>query len=289
MQENKENGYKFWSAKYDYTFKCLFFKKENNDILEAILSEIFGEKVKINPDKTRNGELLSSNVHVKRKFVDAVFRGEKKIYQVELNTENENDVKKRNACFLFTLYNNETKRSKSYKSDVLTLQINLSYRKSSDKLFETYFFQTDNNKKWIEDLEILSINMEKLKESCYNEEERKKYKYLLMLDYSLEELDKYSKGDKIMSKFKDEVESLNEDPDFQDFMSEAEDKEMMQNTIMDKRVEESKKEGIKEGEKSGIMKSKLETARNMLKKKFSIKDISEITGLKTSEIEKIKL
>ena len=35
-----------------------------------------------------------------------------------------------------------------------------------------------------------------------------------------------------MSKFKDEVESLNEDPDFQDFMSEAEDKEMMQNTIM---------------------------------------------------------
>lgn len=87
MQENKENGYKFWSAKYDYTFKCLFFKKENNDILEAILSEIFGEKVKINPDKTRNGELLSSNVHVKRKFVDAVFRVDNKIYQVELNKE----------------------------------------------------------------------------------------------------------------------------------------------------------------------------------------------------------
>ena len=275
MQDENDNGYKFWSAKYDYTFKCLFFKKENNDILEAILSEIFGKKVIIDPDKTRNGELLSSNVHVKRKFVDAVFRGDNKIYQVELNTENENDVKKRNACFLFTLYSNETKRSKNYNSNVLTLQINLSYRKSGDKLFETYCFQTDDHKKWIEDLEILSINMEKLKEKCYNEEERKKYKYLLMLDYSLEELDKYSKGDKIMSKFKDEVESLNENPDFQDFMSEEEDKEMMQNTIMNKRINE------------GIRETKLETAKKMLKDKLSIDMISKYTGLSEKEIRSL--
>ncbi len=279
MQDENDNGYKFWSAKYDYTFKCLFFKKENNDILEAILSEIFGKKVIIDPDKTRNGELLSSNVHVKRKFVDAVFRGDNKIYQVELNTENENDVKKRNACFLFTLYSNETKRSKNYNSNVLTLQINLSYRKSGDKLFETYCFQTDDHKKWIEDLEILSINMEKLKEKCYNEEERKKYKYLLMLDYSLEELDKYSKGDKIMSKFKDEVESLNENPDFQDFMSEEEDKEMMQNTIMNKRIEEGRNEGIRE--------TKLETAKKMLKDKLSIDMISKYTGLSEKEIRSL--
>lgn len=53
---------------------------------------------------------------------------------------------------------------------------------------------------------------------------KKKYKYLLMLDYGLEELDRYSKWDKIMSKFKDEVESLNKNPDFQDFMSEEDKK-----------------------------------------------------------------
>ena len=51
----------------------------------------------------------------------------------------------------------------------------------------------------------------------------------------------------------------------------------------------AKEEGKAEGEKAGIMKSKLETAKNMLKKKFSIKDISEITGLTSSEIESIKL
>ena len=45
-----------------------------------------------------------------------------------------------------------------------------------------------------------------------------------MIDYGLEELDRYSKWDKIMSKFKDEVESLNENPDFQDFMSEEDKK-----------------------------------------------------------------
>lgn len=47
-----------------------------------------------------------------------------------------------------------------------------------------------------------------------------------MLDYGLEELDRYSKWDKIMSKFKDEVESLNKNPDFQDFMSEEDKKNL---------------------------------------------------------------
>ena len=82
-----------------------------------------------------------------------------------------------------------------------------------------------------------------------------------------------------MSKFKDEVESLNENPDFQDFMSEEEDKEMMQNTIMNKRIEEGRNEGIRE--------TKLETAKKMLKDKLSIDMISKYTGLSEKEIRSL--
>ena len=51
----------------------------------------------------------------------------------------------------------------------------------------------------------------------------------------------------------------------------------------------AKEEGKAEGEKAGIMKSKLETARNMLKDKLDIKTISKYTSLTPNEINSIKL
>jgi len=47
-------------------------------------------------------------------------------------------------------------------------------------------------------------------------------------------------------------------------------------------LEEGKKEGIKQGE----LKAKIETAKKMKKKGFSIKDIREITGLRRAQLKK---
>ncbi len=53
----------------------------------------------------------------------------------------------------------------------------------------------------------------------------------------------------------------------------------------------SYEEGKEEGKNIGIQEGKnarnIEIAKNMLKKKINIKDISEITGLKENEIKKI--
>ena len=43
--------------------------------------------------------------------------------------------------------------------------------------------------------------------------------------------------------------------------------------------------GLKEGEKKGILK----TAKNMLKKKYPIQDIAELTNLTIEEIKNIKI
>ena len=61
-------------------------------------------------------------------------------------------------------------------------------------------------------------------------------------------------------------------------------------------IEDAKKEGkslgIEEGKAlgkaEGIKEKTVEIARNMLKKKMSIKDISEITGLTEENIQKLK-
>ena len=47
------------------------------------------------------------------------------------------------------------------------------------------------------------------------------------------------------------------------------------------------KKGIKEGESKGKIAGKIETAKKMLKKNFSLNDIAELTGLSIEEIQKI--
>ena len=52
-------------------------------------------------------------------------------------------------------------------------------------------------------------------------------------------------------------------------------------------IEDAKKEGKTEGKAEGIKEKTVEIAKNMLKKKMSIKDISEITGLTEEEINSL--
>ena len=52
-------------------------------------------------------------------------------------------------------------------------------------------------------------------------------------------------------------------------------------------LEGAKKAGIEEGKNAGIKETKLEIAKNMLKKKMSIEDISEITDLTKEDIQKL--
>ena len=71
------------------------------------------------------------------------------------------------------------------------------------------------------------------------------------------------------------------------FKSRKEDKSLLEEVIMGKRVltayeravEEGKIEGKLEGKLEGELKGKLEIARRMLEKKFSLEEVSEITGL----------
>ena len=97
--------------------------------------------------------------------------------------------------------------------------------------------------------------------------------------------------DKIVDKYITNVTIVNDDPEFQKYMSEEEDKRKIQNSLLS----EAKEEGISQGYTSGINdgiskgenKKSIEIAKNMLKKNMSIEDISDITGLSIEEINKL--
>ena len=125
----------------------------------------------------------------------------------------------------------------------------------------------------------IDVNVDYFKDKWYNlGKERKyyeKYKSILMFSFDEEEFKNLKDSDEYMKKIKDDVEKLNNDNNFYQWMTDEEDRKMMENSV--------KKEGIEEG----IEKTQKDIARNMKKKNYSIKDIAEITGLSIDEIEKI--
>ena len=95
-----------------------------------------------------------------------------------------------------------------------------------------------------------------------------------MLDLDKKELKNMPK-DKIVDKYITNVTIVNDDPEFQKYMSEEEDKKKIQNSLLSEAKEE------------GISQEKVSIAKNMLNKNMSIEDISDITGLSIEEINKL--
>ena len=108
-----------------------------------------------------------------------------------------------------------------------------------------------------------------------NEEEIKKNQYMIMLDLDKKELENMPK-DKIVDKYITNVTIVNDDPEFQKYMSEEEDKKKIQNSLLS----EAKEEGISQGIK--------QTAKNLLSMNMPLEDISKATGLSIEEINNLK-
>ena len=116
-----------------------------------------------------------------------------------------------------------------------------------------------------------------------NEDEIKKNQYMIMLDLDKKELKNMPK-DKIVDKYITNVTIVNDNPEFQKYMSEEEDKKKIQNSLLS----EARENGINDGISKGVSQEKVSIAKNMLNKNMSIEDISDITGLSVEEINKLK-
>ena len=96
-----------------------------------------------------------------------------------------------------------------------------------------------------------------------------------MFSFDEEEFESLKDDDEYMKKIKKDVEDLNNDNNFYQWMTDEEDRKMMENSV--------KKEGIEEG----IEKNQKNIVRNMKKENYSLDEIKKITGLSIEQIEKI--
>ena len=105
-----------------------------------------------------------------------------------------------------------------------------------------------------------------------------------------EELEKFSLEDKVVSKYMDKLNRINEDPAYLNLIDYEEDNKRLMNSIKREAREAGFEAGVKTGiekEKKEARKEKMNIALELLKKNMSIQEISKITGLKEEEINNI--
>ena len=165
----------------------------------------------------------------------------------------------------------------TYNENTDIIQVNLTWGlgRNNDEM-KIYKIMNEKGELYVKNFIIYEINMDYYDKIWYskNEDEIKKNQYMIMLDLDKKELKSMPK-DKIVDKYITNVTIVNDDPEFQKYMSEEEDKKKIQNSLLSEAKEE------------GISQEKISIAKNMLNKNMSIEDISDITGLSIEEINKL--
>ena len=130
---------------------------------------------------------------------------------------------------------------------------------------------------YVKNFIIYEINMDYYNKIWYskNKEEIKKNQYMIMLDLDKKELKNMPK-DKIVDKYITNVTIVNDDPEFQKYISEEEDKKKIQNSLLS----EAKEEGISQGIE--------QTAKNLLSMNMPLEEISKATGLSIENLNELK-
>ena len=278
----------FYTCRNDRAFKEVFLNPNNSDLLKALLEFIL--KIKIDKLEIKKTELLSGNVNIKDKRVDAIVHTGNKKIEIEINSQNKDYLHTRSTAYICNIYQSNASVGDTYNEDTDIIQVNLTWGlgRNNDEM-KIYKIMNEKGELYVKNFIIYEINMDYYDKIWYskNEEEIKKNQYMIMLDLDKKELENMPK-DKIVDKYITNVTIVNDDPEFQKYMSEEEDKKKIQNSLLSEAKEEGISQGISQGYTSGINDGIKKTAKNLLSMNMPIEDISKATGLSIEEINKLK-
>ena len=271
----------FYLGMNDRVFKEIFLKEENKDLLSALLYTSL--KVSVNKMSLLNSERIEGNVSVRRKTLDVLLETDSELIGIEVNSSNQKYIRARNFAFFSDMISHHVGIGQVYDEVTQFIQINYTSGITKDpKECRVYKIQDDDRLLFIRNAFIYEINIDRIVKFWYDEHEEKikKYKYIMMLGLPLEELKKlYAKTkDRMVKKFMEEVQKVNEEPRFREYMTKEQDQEKIQNTLI--------MEATEIGEQRGEKQKAIEIAKKMLEK-YSVEEIKGLTGLNDQEIHKL--
>ena len=282
---------KFYSCRYDRTFKEVFLNPKNEDLLKVLLEDIL--KVEIEIKKILPTELITGNNIIKSKRVDALILAINKKIEIEINASINEYVYIRNMAYICNIYSTNALVGDSYNQDIDIIQINLTWGLDYEESKREFRISDKNGNVYVKNLLIIEINMEYYKKIWYSKDEKKikENELLVMLDLNEGELKKMPKSDKISEKYVESVTIVNNDPFFQEYMSQEEDQRKMQNSLIREAEDIGYEKGIKLGEEKGLKlgeeKGKIDIAKSLIQSGMSLEDVSKHTKIDISKLKKM--
>ena len=270
----------------DNCFKSIVASPKGKEILESILKQVLKSDVEI--IEFVNTELGKFNKNVKNKRTDIIVKIDGIIANVEVNTNDYNYVKFfRNFAYLVNLFNrySVTKNKdneKIYDLKTEIIQINLNFGKVNTE--ETILINEFGNDKGmkIKTLKSYDIFMDNFEKFCYDNGEVDKYKYILMLNKSEEELGSFYPEDEIVKDYGEALMKYKSEGFIYPYTHD-EEKDMIHNTEKQLAYDDGVAAGIKEG----VEQTKMDVIKNMLTAGSKIENIAIALGINVDEIEKI--
>ena len=269
----------------DDPFKAVMLSKSGKKILEQIIGQVLGESVEIL--EFINSELGKTQKIEKGKRVDVIVKINGIIANVEVNTNDYNYVKFfRNFAYLVNLFNRysviENKdKEKIYdlKTQIIQINLNFGYVSTNETILINEFGNDKGYK--INTLKSYDIFMDNFEKFCYDNNEVDKYKYILMLNKTREELEDFYPSDEIIKEYGDALMKYGYDGFIYPYTHEEEQK-MIQNTEKQLAYDEGVDAGIKEG----VEQTKIEMIIN-LKDKLSVEEIAEVANVSAEKVSEI--
>ena len=286
---------KIYTLKNDLVFKNIFLKdyQKLKWLLEGIF-KIIGLNIDIKINSITNNELYKDRLYIKSKIVDSIINTNYAYINIELNDTFNNTKKIRNFCYQTSYFNQLVHINDDYASiDKPVIQINLNTKKKKKNIVNKYTI-TDNItlEEYLKIFYIININIDKILDKWYNKLNQDKnyfdkYKYILILGMNEQELKELEDDDKMIKEIKDNVITLNKNPEFYQVMTREEDERRMRNTMF----KEGEMLGIEEGKTLGIEEGKaltnIDNAKKMKKESCTLEFISKITGLDINTIKNL--
>ena len=269
---------KRYNGMNDVVFKNTFYIEKNKDLLKWLIESCLD--MKIDEIELKDKELFKDNKIIKTKVVDTIIKTNGKIFNVEINNgESEQYIRDRNLGYLASIYSNSLNVSENYYLQPITIQINLTSKNSSVREISKYMLKSEYGEVWSEKFIIYEFNMDKIKKSYYNknENEKERFKPLVMLTSSNKEIEILCNGDERVKRYKDRVEELNDDPEYTILMSDEED---------DKKLKATREylEKLRDQEHNERMKKLDERIQEVEKEKQEVKKLIEEYNAKLKEL-----
>ena len=270
----------------DFMFKRIFTKNPN--ILKQFLISVL--ELNINPEKATieiiSNELTKSNRKEYHKTVDMLVQINNNLnIDIEINTERFNSIKERNTLYLQKISVDTIESGNTYKSmaKYYFYQLNLNTNPSDKKIKEKYMIlDEESHEPLLENFKIVCKSIENYRDIYYNELDKSNSSTIWLALLSSKNFDELkemaslvmNKNDK--EKFIEECKKASKD---RVFLSEW-CADMFAADVEAKERQADYEEGIN----TGILK----TIKSMLKKKYDLKEISDITGKSIEEIKEIE-